>query len=139
MIRTNVFVKINLVRKYQVFYKLWGIYDKRNFFGYRWCEGNILDLKLPSRVLGIVDYLKNNDIANYVILDDDYFNDYKLTCLNHYRISEGLTYKDLPKIKNSIINNFKYISYHYRKLGDYELVTNNLVKVLKKKYENDIR
>ena len=29
----------------------------------------------------------------------------------------------------------KYINYQYKKLGDYELVTNNLIKILKKKYE----
>ena len=39
-------------------------------------EGSMCDLKLPSRVLGIIDYLRNNEIANYVILDDDYHNAY---------------------------------------------------------------
>ena len=54
---------------------------------------------------------------------------------------KGLTYKDLPKIvlKPVNLNNFKHINYQYRQLGDYELVTNNLIKVLKKKYENDIK
>lgn len=41
-------------------------------------EGNLGDIKLPSRLLGIVDYLKNNEITNYVVLDDEYHNDYKL-------------------------------------------------------------
>jgi len=106
-------------------------------------EGSMCDLKLPSRLLGIIDYLTNNEIANYVILDDEYHNDYKLICLNHYRtmLFRGLTYKDLPKItfKPVNLNNFKYINYQYRQLGEYELVTNNLVKVIKKKYENDIK
>ena len=104
-------------------------------------EGYILDIKLPNRLLGIIDYLKNNDIDNYVILDDEYYRDYKLVCLNHYRTKtfKGLSYKDLNKIelKSVNYNNFKYINYQYRQLGDYELVTNNLIKVLKKKYERD--
>lgn len=41
-------------------------------------EWNLGDIKLPSRLLGIVDYLKNNEITNYVVLDDEYHNDYKL-------------------------------------------------------------
>lgn len=103
--------------------------------------GSLCDIKLPSRLLGIVDYLKNNEVANYVIIDDEYQNDYKLICLNHYKTMpfKGLTYKDLPKIliKPVNLNNFKYITYQYRQLGEYELVTNNLIKVLKKKCEND--
>ena len=102
-------------------------------------EGFILDIKLPNRLLGIIDYLKNNDIDNYVILDDEYKKYYKLVCLNHYRTKtlKGLTYNDLNKIDLEPVNsnNFKYINYQYKKLGDYELVTNNLIKILKKKYE----
>jgi len=47
---------------------------------------------------------------------------------------KGLTYKDLPKIEFEQVNlnNFKYINYQYRQLGEYELVANNLIKVLKK-------
>lgn len=48
-------------------------------------RGGLGDIKLPSRLLGIVDYLKKNEITNYVILDDDYHNDYKLICLNHFK------------------------------------------------------
>ena len=106
-------------------------------------EGGLGDIKLPSRLLGIVDYLKNNEIANYVVLDDEYHNDYKLIRLNHFKTMpfKGLTYKDLPKIVLAPVdpNNFKHINYQYRQLGDYEVVTNNLVKVLRKKYENDIK
>ena len=104
-------------------------------------EGKLLDIELPSRLLGIVDYLKKNEVANYVILDDEYKKYYKLVCLNYYRTKtlKGLTYKDLNKIKLKPVNsnNFKYINYQYRQLGDFELVTNNLIKVLKKKYECD--
>ena len=99
-------------------------------------EGSFYDIQLPSRLLGIVDYLKNKEKCNYVILDDEYHNDYKLICLNHYRTTQpkGLNYKDLPKIifKPVNLNNFKYIKYKYGKLGEYENVTNNLIKVLKK-------
>lgn len=84
-----------------------------------------------------------NEITNYCILDDAYYKDYKLICLNHFKTMpfKGITYKDLPKIvlKPVNLNNFKHINYQYRQLGDYELVTNNLIKVLKKKYENDIK
>ena len=111
-----------------------GIYDvdfiEPNF------EGSFLNIDVPDRVLGIIDYLKNNDVSSYVILDDDYHNDYKLLCLNHYRPLplKGLTYKDLSKIsfKKVNLNNFEYINYKYRKLGAYEQVTNDLIKVLKK-------
>ncbi len=100
-------------------------------------EGNLGDIKLPPRLLGIVDYLKNNKVENYVILDDDYHNDYKLTCLNYYKTKsfKGLDYKDLSKIilKPTNLNNFQHIKYQYRQLGNYEVLTNNLIRVLKKK------
>ena len=106
-------------------------------------EGNFLNIQIPARVLGIIDYLKDHENSSYVILDDDYHNDYKLLCLNHYRTMplKGLNYEDLEKInfKKVHLNNFKYVTYKYRKLGEYEKVTNNLIKVLKKKYENDIK
>ena len=111
-----------------------GIYDvdfiEPNF------EGSFLNIDVPDRVLGIIDYLKNNEVSSYVIIDDDYHNDYKLLCLNHYRPFplKGLTYKDLSKIsfKKVNLNNFEYINYKYRKLGAYEQVTNGLIKTLKK-------
>lgn len=111
-----------------------GIYDidfiEPNF------KGNFLNIEIPDRVLGIIDYLKKQDVSSYVILDDEYQNDYRLLCLNHYKTSplKGLTYKDLSKIsfKKVNLNNFKYVNYEYRKLGAYEQSTNNLIKVLKK-------
>ena len=57
-------------------------------------------------------------------------------CLNKYRTMtlRGLTYKDLPRITLKPVNldNLKYINCKYRQLGEYELVTNNLIEVLKK-------
>ena len=99
-------------------------------------EGKLYDIKLPSRLLGIVDYLNNNELSNYVILDDEYHNDYSLICLNHYRTKsfKGLMVKDFSKIIFKPVNlkNFKYINYKYRQLGEHEKVTNNLIRVLKK-------
>lgn len=106
-------------------------------------EGNLFEFKIPSRLLGIIDYLKHNKESNYVILDDDYHNKYKLIGLNFYKTNpnKGLTKKDLPKIAIKPVNYniFNYITYKYRNLGNYEVATNNLIKVLKKKYENDIK
>ena len=88
-------------------------------------------------------YLKNNEIANYVILDDEFHNDYKLVCLNHFMTMsfKGLTFRDLSKIVlNPVnLNNFKHINYQHRQQTNYENVTNSLIKVLRKKYENDIK
>ena len=127
--------KRNLIRLY---FEELGIYNidfiEPNF------EGDLCNIELPSRLLGIVDYLKNNASAHYVILDDDYHNDYKLICLNHYRTKKfkGLMEKDLSKItfKPVNLNNFQYISYKYRQLGEYEQITNKLIKVLKNKVKN---
>ena len=86
--------------------------------------GEFCNIDVPGRVLGIIDYLKNHDVSSYVILDDEYHNDYKLLCLNNYRVLafKGLTYKDLPKIslKKVNLNNFEYVNYKYRILGEYE-------------------
>lgn len=96
--------------------------------------GNLSGIEISSRILGIVDYLKNNSEANYVILDDEYQNDYKLLCLNYYKVNNGLKNKDYDKIKFKKVNpnNFRNINYHYRKLGEYEQATNNLIYVLKR-------
>lgn len=99
-------------------------------------EGEMYGIEIPARVLGIVDYLKEKKNCNYVILDDEYHNDYKLLCLNYYKTNpfRGIKSKDLSKIsfKPVNLNNFKYLDYHYRELGDYERAYNNLIKVLKK-------
>lgn len=104
-------------------------------------EGYFLNFKVPSRILGIVHYLKTTPIDNYVILDDDYQNDYKIIQLNHFKTKafKGLTPKDLKKIslKPVNLNNFKYVYYNYRQLGEYELLTNTIIKILKKKCNNN--
>lgn len=102
-------------------------------------EGDIIDIKLSSRVLGIVHYLKNNPVDKYLIIDDDYYNDYRLLSLNYYRtrMFKGLLEKDLTKIefKSVNLNNFRCVNYRYRQLGEYEHLTNEIVKVLKKIYQ----
>ena len=116
---------INLMKKYNI--------EVNDFIDLNYI-GNICGIEIPSRVLGIVDYLKNNDEASYIVLDDEYQNDYKLLCLNHYKVNNGLKNKDYNKIKLKKVNlnNFKHINYKYRKLGAYEQATNNLIYVLKK-------
>lgn len=105
-------------------------------------EGNLFEFKIPSRLLGIIDYLKYNKESNYIILDDDFHNKYKLVGLNFYKTNKnkGLTKKDLPKITLKPVNSniFNHINYKYRNLGNYEIATNKLIKVLRKKYKNDI-
>ena len=116
---------INLMKKYNI--------EINDFIDPNYV-GNICGIEIPSRVLGIVDYLKNNPKISYVILDDEYQNDYKLLCFNHYKINNGLMFKDYNKIKFKKVNlnNFKHVNYKYRKLGAYEQATNNLIYVLKK-------
>lgn len=99
-------------------------------------EGGLGDINVPERLLGIIDYLKSAHGAKYVILDDDYHNKYKMVCLNYYKINpnKGLSYNDLDKIKFMPVNFnvLDRINYQYRSLGQYEVVTNNLIRVLKK-------
>ena len=101
-------------------------------------EGNMCGIEIPSRVIGIVDYLKKFNNYNYVILDDEYHNDYKLLCLNYYKTNPNkeLKIKDISKInfKPVNLNNFKYVNYYYRELGDAEKIQNDLIIVLKKVY-----
>lgn len=98
-------------------------------------EGQLCDLKISDRLLGIVDYLRKHRHCKYVILDDDYYNEYKLLKLNNYRTHKwkGLQLKDCNKIKfrENNHNCIDYVNYHYRMQGDYEMVTNDLIKVLK--------
>lgn len=114
-----------------------------NFKGNLHFKGSLFPIEIDSRLLGIVDYLKSNEVSDYVILDDEYHNDYKLLCLNHYRTMthRGLKYEDLSKItlKKVNLSNFECVNYAYRDLGEYERVTNNLVRVLKKYQVNRYR
>ena len=83
-------------------------------------EGKLLDKKISYRICGIIDYLKNNQNINYVILDDEYQNEYKLFNLNYYKTNTyvGLIKKDLDKIKFSkkIPNTINYLDYQEHKV-----------------------
>lgn len=105
-------------------------------------EGTFLNIKLSSRVVGIVDYLIKNPNINYIILDDEYFNQYHLLGLNYLRTNsnKGLQTKDLKKFQLKH-NNHRYLSkvkYKYRDINkqSYIKYSNDLVKVLKKVYES---
>lgn len=99
-------------------------------------EGGINGIFLPSRLIGIVDYLKKNINCSYVILDDDYHDDYNFLGLNCYKCDrwKGLQFNTLNHICFENVDSvvFKEINYSYRQLGDYERATNNLIKVLKR-------
>lgn len=99
-------------------------------------EGYINDIFLPSRLIGIVDYLKKNKNCSYVILDDDYHDDYIFLGLNCYKCDmwKGLQFDALNDIRFEKVDYviFKEINYSYRQLGHYERATNNLIKVLKR-------
>lgn len=102
-------------------------------------NGELGDVSLSSRAIGIIDYLRRNSSCNYVILDDEYHNDYKMMCLNYFRPNMwvGLREKDKDKIyfKSVNLNILNRVTYRYRELGDYEKSVNNLVGVLKKVLE----
>ena len=78
-------------------------------------DGKLLDKTISNRVCGIIDYLKNNQNINYVILDDEYQNEYKLFNLNYYKTNTyvGLKEKDLDKItfSNIISKRINYLEY----------------------------
>lgn len=101
-------------------------------------ESNLIssnsNISVSYRVLGIIDYLKKIE-CNYVILDDEFTKEYQLFNLNHYEtpIWIGLRNNDLEhiKFKKNNPNNWQYIKYQYRELGEYEKVTTDLIKVLK--------
>ena len=74
---------------------------------------------LKFNIYKIIDYLKNNLNINYVILDDEYQNEYKLFNLNHYKTKTliGLKEKDLDKItfSNIISKRINYLKYQENK------------------------
>lgn len=98
-------------------------------------EGDICDMSLSYRCVGIVDYLKKNSLCNYIILDDEFHNDYRLMCFNYFKPSKwvGLKEKDYDKLyfKKVNLNILNKVNYHYRELGAYEKSINNLVLTLK--------
>lgn len=100
------------------------------------------NVKITRRVVGVIDYLRRNRWVNYIILDDEFERQYKYFGLNHFKTNKnkGLLKKDLCKIKLKKVTNkqfelFNSLGYNYRELGDYEKVTNNLLKILKLPYE----
>ena len=102
-------------------------------------DGNLCGISIPSRVLGIIDYLKNNSDVSYVILDDEFHNDYKMSGLNYYKTHTwyGFQRKEIDritfmKVNLNILSNFKY---EYRELGAYEKATNDVIRILKKVLE----
>ena len=108
-------------------------------------KGNLGGVSLSNRVLGIIDYLKEHSNSEYVILDDEYKNDYKMLGLNHLEVDmwTGLEDKSLERISFKKVNLdiLNRVNYSYRELGDYELATNNLIKTLKRvlKKQGDIK
>lgn len=79
-------------------------------------EGYYLNKRVPSRALGIIDYLKKYPNFPYVILDDEFHTHYRRLGLNYYRTngSKGLQKKDLEKIEFKITNGRIYneVEYH---------------------------
>ena len=108
-------------------------------------KGNLGGVSLSNRVLGIIDYLKEHSSSEYVILDDEYKNDYKMLGLNHLEVDmwTGLDDKSIEKISFKKVNLdiLNRVNYSYRELGDYELATNNLIMTLKRvlKKQEDIK
>ena len=101
-------------------------------------EGSFIGIDISPRVIGIVDYLKRYDKVNYVILDDEYYNEYKLLGLNYYKTNKwnGLQTRDFYniKFKKSNIKYINYVKYKIKKLGYDEQIYYNLIKTLKLYY-----
>ena len=99
-------------------------------------KGDLNGVTLSNRVIGIIDYLKKYQESSYVIIDDEFHEEYNLLGLNNYKTDmwSGLTKSDVDKIKFKKLNKsiLAQVSYKYRELGSYEKATNDLVKVLKK-------
>ena len=102
-------------------------------------EGSLCGISISSRALGIVDYLKNHSDVSYVILDDEFHNDYKMACLNYYKTHtwKGFQSKEIDRIvfKKVNLNTLSNFKYGYRELGAYEKATNDVIKTLKKVIE----
>ena len=106
-------------------------------------EGDFLGLRVSARTWGIIDVLARNKDINYVIIDDEYHNQYKRLGLNYIRTNTyiGLTKKDIvePIFKKNNIRE-ELLNYHEQSFEDkpYLRNTNNLIKVLRKVYEKRI-
>lgn len=99
-------------------------------------NGDLDGVTLSNRVIGIIDYLKKYQESSYVIIDDEFHEEYNLLGLNSYKTDmwTGLTKREVDKIKLKKVDKsiLDKVSYKYRDLGSYEKATNDLVKVLKK-------
>lgn len=102
-------------------------------------KGDMDGISISSRAIGIVDYLKKNKDCCYVILDDEYDEEYALLGLNYFKTGmwQGLQKEEVEAItfKKVDFKTLNGINYCYRELGAYELAANNLVKTLHKVLE----
>jgi len=98
-------------------------------------EGYFYNNLLLPRLLGIVDYLRKHLNINYLIIDDEFEQEYNLLKLNHLKTEmwEGLKYEDYYRVtfKSADLEYLKEVKYNYRKLTEEEKVTNNFINVLK--------
>lgn len=121
-------------KKLRSFLNEFGIYDidfiNPNFRGGTFCGKDI-----SYRTLGILDYLSVNQVSEYLILDDDYANEYKRLALNYYKTSmyKGLKWSDLKNISFSNKIPKIDIKYQLRPRGMIEEVHHKLIKVLENK------
>lgn len=121
-------------RKINEFLSKYGI-TNIDFIDLNFEDSIFLGKNIPKRVIGIIDYLKKINNCNYIILDDEYHNDYKLLGLNYYKTNmwKGLTNKDVSKIhlKKANTKHLNNIEYHHRKLNIDEQKYYDMIKVLK--------
>jgi len=98
-------------------------------------EGVFLDKDLDKKTLGIIDYLKANEVLEYVILDDENARNYKYTGLNYFKTAMwvGLTNEDLTKIKFKapLVKTLNLVRYH-RISTERENKERDLIRVLKR-------
>ncbi len=140
----------NIKKKLRDYFLKLGI-DNLDFidsnFDYRY-EHNYRGGFYFAGAFGIIDYLKKNDYPWYVILDDCFREEYACFKLNHYEVdgTMGLVKNDLKhiKFKKPKVKYIAKVKYHYRKLQDYEIVTNRLIDVVKrvrdkKRWESEIK
>ena len=87
-------------------------------------EGTLNGYYIAPRILGIYKYLEDKEKSLYLILDDDYKNDYKSAKLNFYHTDpdKGLIEEDLPKLKfkkyKNTISNEISLKHYNRAIGD---------------------
>lgn len=121
------------------FLNKFGIYDI-DFINPNFRDGVFFDKKLSFRALGIIDYFSNHEVGEYLILDDDYYNEYKRLGLNYYKTMacKGLRWNDLKKITFSSNIPKIDIKYHLRPMGMMEVAHYQLIKTLKNGIEKSM-